>query len=52
MQGLAGAMKGLGGKGSGVPTYGIIIVLTISVEEWAAFFMFECPCQNSNLLYG
>ena len=36
----------------GMATQGIVILLTISAEEIANFFMFECPCDNSNLLYG
>jgi len=39
-------------EGGGLPTHGIIIILTISAEEIASFFMFECPCDNSNSTYG
>ena len=45
-------MNSLGSKTGGLPTHGIIIVLTISAEEIASFFMFECPCDNSNFAYG
>ena len=46
-KGLGGLMKGLGGGGKG-----IIILITISAEELGSFFMFECPCDNTNFLYG
>ena len=47
---LGGAMNKMG-KG-GLPTHGIIIVVTVSAEELASFFMFECPCNNYNFIYG
>lgn len=52
MSKLGNAMNSLGSKTGGLPTHGIIIVLTISAEEIASFFMFECPCDNSNFAYG
>ena len=51
-KGIGGLMKGLGGKSGGLPTHAIIVVVTISAEELASFFMFECPCDTYNGLYG
>ena len=48
---LGNTMEKLKGPG-GLPTHGIIIVLTISAEEIASFFMFECPCNGTNFRYG
>ena len=51
---IGNALKNLKGssEGGGLPTHGIIIVLTISAEEIASFFMFECPCDQNNRVYG
>ena len=47
-----GAMKGLGGLMKGGGATGMIVIVTISAEELGSFFMFECPCDNTNFLYG
>ena len=47
-----GGMKGLGGLMKGPGNTGIIVLVTVSAEELGSFFMFECPCDKSNVLYG
>ena len=48
MQKLAGAVSQFGSKGGA----GLLVILTVSVEELAGFFMFECPCDASHRIYG
>ena len=43
---MGGAFKSGGGGMS------VLVILTVSVEELASFIMFECPCDNTNWLYG
>ena len=31
---------------------GVLVILTVSVEELATFFVFECPCNRNNFQYG
>lgn len=49
---FADKLKNVQNQRSHVPATGLIIVLTISTEELASFFMFECPCDNTNRIYG
>ena len=46
---LMGAVSQFGSKGG----TGLLVILTVSVEEMAGFFMFECPCDlATNFIYG
>ena len=31
---------------------GILVVVTVSIEEIASFILFECPCDKTHLYYG
>ena len=31
---------------------GILVILTVSMEELASFFIFECPCDSHHFEYG
>ena len=31
---------------------GILVILTVSMEELASFFVFECPCDSHHFEYG
>ena len=50
--GSAFTKLGQSNKLGGIPTHGIIVVITVSAEELASFFMFECPCNTNNFIYG
>ena len=44
-----GAVSQFGSKGG----TGLLVILTVSVEEMAGFFMFECPCDlTTHFIYG
>lgn len=51
-QKMGGVMDKIKNGNGGMGTHGIIIILTISAEEIGSFFMFECPCNSSNKVYG
>ena len=31
---------------------GLLVILTVSTEELASFFLFECPCDETHYIYG
>ena len=31
---------------------GILVIITVTVEQLASFIVFECPCDDTNIIYG